>query len=148
MGGRSEKVVGHALCPPTVQATRVRRNAEGDGVLAMLCWLNSSPESFVPGYNEADDTLTRLPEPPPGNVLRFGTRKIHAALDAQRAERNLTWAEVAREVGLSVSMLTYLAKGSRVGFPHVMRIMRWLGQPAANSTRAFPMGKNKASLLG
>jgi hypothetical protein len=61
MGGRSEKTLGLALSPSTVQATRVRRNAEGDGVLAMLGWLNRSPESFVPGYNEADDTLTRLP---------------------------------------------------------------------------------------
>jgi hypothetical protein len=47
----------------------------------------------------------------------------------------MTWPEVSREVGLSAPSLTYLARGGRTGFPHVMRIVRWLGLPAAYFTR-------------
>lgn len=59
--------------------------------------------------------------------------KIHAALAARRAERWLTWREVAHEMGLSPGSLTGLAKAQRVGFPHVMRIVRRLGRPAGAS---------------
>ncbi len=37
---------------------------------------------------------------------------------------------------IAASGLTRLAKGGRVAFPHVMRITRWLGRPAATFTRA------------
>ena len=48
----------------------------------------------------------------------------------------MTWPAVAKEIGASASGLKYLAKGKRVGFPGVMRIFRWLDQPAAAFTRA------------
>jgi hypothetical protein len=35
----------------------------------------------------------------------------------------------------TVNTLTQLAKGGRVGFPHVMRFFRWLGRPAGSFTR-------------
>ncbi len=115
---------------------RTKAAAEGDGVLAMLRWLNRTPESFVPGHKDSEEIDARLPEIPPGKILRFDTRKIHAALDARRIERKLTWAQVAKEAGTGTSTLTYLSKGTRVAFPGVMRIFRWLGSPAAHFTRA------------
>jgi hypothetical protein len=101
----------------------------------MLLWLNRTPESFVPGYRESEEVNTRLPDVPSHQVLRFDTRKLHAALDAQRAERNMTWAQVAKEIGLGVSSLTYLERGGRTGFPHVMRMVGWLARPAAHFMR-------------
>jgi hypothetical protein len=101
----------------------------------MLLWLNRSPESFVPGDKSFDETTTRLPEIPSHQTLRFDTKKLHAAMNAQRAERRMTWAQVAGEIGLGVSTLTHLGNGGRTGFPGVMRILRWLDQPAAAFTR-------------
>jgi ribosomal protein L24E len=118
----------------TIARVGVRRTAEGDGVLQMLRWLDRSPESFIPGYEERYGA-GGLPEVRADQVIRFDTKKLYAALDGQRAERRITWTQVANEVGLSTASLTYLAKGSRTGFPQVMRLTGWLGRPAAEFTR-------------
>ena len=38
----------------------------------------------------------------------------------------MTWDQVAEQTGCSVSALTGLGRAKRVGFPHVMRIVRWV----------------------
>lgn len=90
----------------------------------------------MPGHPHSEDASARLPQVPPRHILRFDTKKLHAALDAQRVERKMTWAQVAKEVGLGVSSLTHLSSGGRTSFPQVMRIVRWLARPAAQFTRA------------
>ncbi len=124
------------LSQSTVTGIGTKTAAEGDGVLAMLRWLNRTPESFVPDHPQSEKTSARLPDIPPGKILRFDTRKIHAALDERRIERKMTWAQVAKEAGTGASTLMYLSKGTRVAFPGVMRIFRWLDRPAADFTRA------------
>jgi hypothetical protein len=123
------------LSASTVSGTRFRAAAEGDGVLAMLRWLNRTPESFVPGHQQPDRISERLPDIPAGKFLRFDAKKLYAALDARRIERQMTWAQVAKEVGTSPAGLTHLSEGKRVVFPGVMRIFRWLERPAADFTR-------------
>lgn len=135
-GSKRTSIPTRRLSRSTVTGTRVRRVAEGDGVLAMLRWLNRSPESFVQGHHQSEGAGERLPEVPAGKVLRFDAKKIYAALDARRIELAMTWPAVAKEIGASASGLKYLAKGKRVGIPGVMRIFRWLDQPAAAFTRA------------
>jgi hypothetical protein len=125
-----------ALSVSTVTGTRIRTVAEADGVLQMLLWLHRTPESFVPNHPEPADAQAELPEVPRNKVLRFDTRKIHDALDVRRLERGMSWTEVSREIGLGASSLTYLARGGRTAFPQVMRIVRWLGLPAAHFTHA------------
>jgi hypothetical protein len=62
---------------------------------------------------------------------------MHAALDAKRGERGLTWNEVASEIrGFTPGMLTNLAKGPLIGFPRVMALTQWLGCPASHFVRA------------
>jgi transcriptional regulator with XRE-family HTH domain len=73
---------------------------------------------------------------PPNKILRFDTRKLHAALNARRIERNMTWAQVAKEARVSASTLTYLSRGTRAWFPAVTRITGWLDRPVAEFTRA------------
>lgn len=90
----------------------------------------------MPGHPRSDAVDARLPDVPSNKVLRFDTGKLYAALNAQRIERNMTWQHVAKEMGLGVSTLTYLANGGRTAFPHVMRIVGWLGRPAADFMRA------------
>jgi hypothetical protein len=125
------------ISPSTLRDMRSRRVVEGDGVLQMLRWLNRTPESFVPGAKGESAAGAGLPVLPARQVLRFDTRKLHAAIDAQRAERGQTWAQVASEIGgIRASSLMRLSNGGRTAFPDVMRMVRWLGRPAALFTRA------------
>ena len=120
----------------TITGMRSKGSVEGDGVLRMLCWLQRTPESFVPDLAGAPIREWRLPDLQPGEKLRFDTPKMHAALDAERSRRGLTWDQVAAEIGgFSPAMLKRLAKEGRVGFPRVMRLVRWLERPAADFTR-------------
>jgi hypothetical protein len=118
---------------------RTRAQIEGDGVLQMLLWLERTPESFVPGYKGSSADSCVLPQVGPDRILRFDVPAIHAALDARRVARGLTWAQVASEIGgFGATSLTRMARGGRVGFPGVMRIARWLECPAASLTNASP----------
>ncbi len=114
---------------------RTKNVAEGDGILQMLRWLGRSPESFIAGREISQKFDARLPDAPPNKILRFDTRKLHAALNARRIERNLTWAQVAKEARVSASTLRYLSKGPRTWFPAVTRIVGWLQRPVAEFTR-------------
>jgi len=124
----------HPIARSTVAGLCTKAVAEGDGVLQMLRWLNRAPESFVPGCEALD--IHRLPDAPSDRVLRFDTAKMHAALDAQRKTRGMTWRQAADEIGgTTAASLTNLRKGGRIGFPGVMRLARWLGQPTAHFVR-------------
>lgn len=105
--------------------------------MQMLRWLDRSPESFVPSSQGADAETTKLPYVGPHQILRFDTRNLYSALDAQRLEGGMTWKQVSDQIGgVNAAGLTRLSKGGRGGFPQVMRITRWLGSPAAHFTRA------------
>jgi hypothetical protein len=120
----------------TMTGMRTKRAIEGDSVLQQLRWLNRTPESFVPGGTGVTAEECALPAAPPNRILRFDTREIYAALDAQRRERGLTWTQVAKEIGgFQPAALTRLANGGRTGFPDVIRITRWLGRSVASLTR-------------
>jgi hypothetical protein len=132
-----ERTPATPLSVSTLTGMRGRAVLEGDGVLQMLRWLNRTPESFVPGSEEGAAESARLPDVAPHQILRFDTRKLYAALDAQRIERGLTWKQAADEIGgFNAAGLTRFSKGGRTGFPHVMRIARWLARPAVFFTRA------------
>jgi hypothetical protein len=68
----------------------------------MLRWLNRAPEDFLRlrGVSRISGLLLPIPE---HRVLRFDTKKIYAALDDRRAQRKMTWAQVAKEVGVGTS---------------------------------------------
>lgn len=130
------RVGSRALAVSTVVGIRNKGVAEADGVLGMIRWLDRTPESFVPGSPFANDAAAKLPDVSP-LVLRMDTKKLHAALNAARIERGLTWKELSREIhGSSVNTLTGLAVNERTGFPNVTWITGWLGQPLALFTRA------------
>ncbi len=131
----ARRSVARPIAQSTVSGLRAKAIAEGDGVLQMLRWLNRTPESFVPGVEASD--AHKLPSVPVDQVLRFDSKELHAALDAQRRARGLTWPQAATEIGgMSAASLMYLKKGGRTGFPFVTRMAKWLGQPVAHFTRA------------
>ena len=124
------------MAASTITSTRTKPRADGDGVLQMIRWLNRSPESFIPEFVPTEAPAFRLPEAAANQVIRFNTRKLYAALNARRTGRGMTWEQVSREIhGTTVSTLTHLARGGRTGFPHVVRMTRWLEQPLATFTQ-------------
>ena len=120
--------------PATLRDMLAKRSVTSAVVLQALAWLGRPPESFLDGpslYPEAP-----LPESSPGHVLRFDTCGLHAALDAQRQARGLSWTQVAAQLpGFTPSMLTNLATGPLIGFPRVMLLTQWLARPAADFVR-------------
>jgi hypothetical protein len=118
----------------TLRTLHRRNSVTSAVVLQALAWLERSPESFLPGHNAIPGE--QLPQASPGRILRFDTRALHTALDAERSRRSLTWKQVAAELpGFSPSMLTNLADGPLIGFPRVMVLTQWLERPAAAFVR-------------
>lgn len=82
-------------------------------VLQILRWLGRTPESFLSGRCDAPQADENLPDPGLGRILRFDTRAMHAALDAEHLKRGIKWKQVAEELpGFTESMLTKPCKGS------------------------------------
>ena len=118
----------------TITGIRGKRSVEADGVLQMLRWLDRTPESFCGARDEA--LSAHLGAIPSGMTLRFDAKAIHAAVDAKRTPAGATWENVAREIGgCSASSLTKMAKGGRVAFPQVMRVIRWTGEHSTGFMR-------------
>jgi hypothetical protein len=136
---------GHPVASSTITGVKTKVLAEGDGILQMLLWLGRTPESFVPGFPDADARRFQLPGQAEGQILRWDAAALHSALNAKRQAAEMTWKDVANAVGgISSGMLTHLAKGGRVGVPGVMRMTAWLGQPATTFTRLVPRRPSKA----
>ena len=137
-----DQATGHPLATSSITGLAHKSVAEGDGVLQMLLWLVRTPESFIPGSLDAAAERYRLEHVAPSEILRWDSSALHAALDARRRERGMTWTEVARELrGYTPAILANLAEGGRVGFPGVMRLVGWLDQPAASFTRVLDRGR-------
>jgi hypothetical protein len=137
--------VRHPIASSTITGLRTKAVAEGDGILQMLLWLGRTPESFVSGFPDADAARFQLSGRTDGQILRWDATALHAALNTKRQAEKMTWQVVANEIGgFTPRMLTNLAKGGRVGFPGVMRLTAWLGQPAAAFTGLVPWYQRRA----
>jgi hypothetical protein len=120
--------------PATLRGMLAKRSVTSAVVLQVLAWLGRTPESFLTGPSSLPETP--LPESGPGRALRFDTRALHATLNTQRQARGLSWAQVAADLpGFTPAMLTNLGTGPLIGFPRVMLLVQWLGQPAAHFVR-------------
>jgi len=121
----------------TIKGMTIKRSVTSGVVLQALAWLGRAPEIFL--ADEIDSKVQSdqaLPAVGPGRILRFDTAAMYAALDRARHNRAMTWKQVAAEMpGFTGGMLTNLATGPLIGFPRVMFITQWLGQPAVNFVR-------------
>ncbi len=79
---------------------------------------------------------TRLPPAGPDRRLRWDLPALHAALDAQRRARGLTWAELARTLDCTPTRLTNLRTARQADMGLVMRVTQWLARPAADFIHA------------
>jgi transcriptional regulator with XRE-family HTH domain len=55
---------------------------------------------------------------------------LHAALDAARESRNLSWRQLAREIEVSPSTMSRLANGLKPDVNAFVAMVRWLNLPA------------------
>jgi hypothetical protein len=131
-------VATHPIASSTMTSLKTGRLAEADGVLQMIRWLGVAPEDFVTNCPRHLLEAAALPPAKPGEVLRFDTRKLHEAIDAERQRRRITWQQFARESGVTDSQARGLSKGGRTAFPAVMRLTAWLDRPAADFVRRSP----------
>jgi hypothetical protein len=120
----------------TVKGMVKKRSVTSAVILQILGWLRRAPESFLSGNNAAPSEGEILPVPESGRILRFDTRAVHAAIDAERHGRGLTWKQVAKELpGFTETMLTNLVGGPLIGFPRVMLLTQWVGLPVVQFVR-------------
>src|ERR1044072_4382445 len=54
---------------------------------------------------------------------------LYGALDSRRSTRNLSWRQLAKELGLSPSVFTRLAQGGQPQTGSYLRMVDWLDKP-------------------
>jgi hypothetical protein len=126
----AERVGDHRLCGGAVQRLRDKDSTSCQYALFMLRWLGRAPEEFLVGPT-VDVGDVSLPEAGQDRRLRFDLPQLHAALDEQRRERALTWAELGRELGCTPSRLTNLRSARMADMSLVLRVTQWLARPSA-----------------
>jgi transcriptional regulator with XRE-family HTH domain len=68
-------------------------------------------------------------------MRRFDARALYEALDEKRKARELTWREVAQEIGISASTLTRTREGGRLEVDGMLAMVGWLGVPVESFVR-------------
>jgi hypothetical protein len=120
----------HPLCGGAVSRLGRQGATSCQYALFMLRWLGRAPEEFLIGA-VADVGDVRLPTAGPGARLRWDLNRLHTALNEQRRERGLTWAELARELEVTPNRLINLRSARLADLELTMRVTQWLGRPAA-----------------
>lgn len=120
----------HPLCGGAIQRLQFRGAISCQYALFMLRWLGRAPEDFLVGAT-ADVGSTRLPAAGTDRRLRWNLGELHARLNGQRQERNLTWAALADELTCTPNRLTNLRDARWTDMDLAMRATQWLREPAA-----------------
>ena len=68
-------------------------------------------------------------------MIRFDSKGLYDALDAQRVVRRMTWAQVAKETGVSAATMTRTRSGGRLEVDGMLAMVRWLGVPVETYVR-------------
>jgi transcriptional regulator with XRE-family HTH domain len=68
-------------------------------------------------------------------MRRFDSLALFQALDRQREQRGLTWADVARETGVSAATLKRTRAGGRLEVDGMLAMVYWLGRSVEHVVR-------------
>ena len=60
-------------------------------------------------------------------MKRFDSKALYKALDEKRQSREMSWREVAAEIGVSVSTITRTQRGGRMEVDGMLAMVAWLG---------------------
>jgi hypothetical protein len=121
----------HSLCPGALVRTARRGSMSCQYAVVLLRWIDRAPEDFLTGA-VVDVGDARLPEAGRDRRLRWDLREVHAALNEQRQQRQLTWARLAEELDCTPNRLTNLRAARLADMDLAMRVTQWLGRPAAD----------------
>jgi TfoX N-terminal domain len=122
----------HPISASTMANMSKRGDVGCQHALFMLRWLGHPPDRFLRA-NGARVVEEPLPAAGPDRRLRWDLKRLYAALDAERRERQLTWVNLAQELRCTPSQLTGI-RTARFGMSMsvAMRVVQWLGRPAAD----------------
>lgn len=62
--------------------------------------------------------------------LKIDTRSLQDALDQVRTEREISWRQLSKEIGVSPSLLSRLRNGYNPDAEGFMTLVQWLNVPA------------------
>jgi len=68
-------------------------------------------------------------------MVRFDSKALYAALDAQRGVRGMTWTQVAASTGVSPATITRTRTDGRLEVDGMLAMVRWLGVPVETFVR-------------
>lgn len=134
----NERRQDHPISPSTLTKMAKSPQTSCQHALFMLRWLGRTPESFLattPSGTGAtiDQQRFALPVAGPDRRLRWSLRLLYASMDEQRRRDELTWPALAALLGCTPSQLTGLRTAKfATGMDLAMRIVQWLGRPAAD----------------
>lgn len=72
---------------------------------------------------------------------------LYASLDAERQARKLSWRQLAKEIGVSPSLLSRLGNGYRPDADGFATLVRWLGMPAEQFMVGEPTADREPDLV-
>jgi hypothetical protein len=132
----------HPISPSTLTNMAKNPRTSCQHALFMLRWLGRTPESFLAGANDegatddgGHDDPDRFALPAAGldRRLRWALKLLYASMDEKRRQDGLTWPALAATLGCSPNQLTGLRTAKfAAGMDLAMRIVQWLGRPAAD----------------
>jgi hypothetical protein len=120
----------HSLCPGALVRTAKRGSMSCQYAAIILRWIRRAPEEFLTGP-VVDVGDGRLPEAGPNTRLRWDLPELHAALNAYRIERQLTWTALGGELDCTPNRLTNLRTARLADMGLTMRVTQRIGRPAA-----------------
>lgn len=82
--------------------------------------------------------------------MGFDQERFYRALERHRSDIGLSWRAVARELDISASTLSRLARGRRPDLDSFLKLVTWLGEPAESflSTAAPGPDRGRADTIG
>jgi hypothetical protein len=122
----------HPISPSTLTAMSKTPRASCQHALFMLRWLDRTPESFLEGVSQVDPSFA-LPTAGPDRRLRWSLKLLYETMNAKRLVDGLTWSELAATLECSSNQLTGLRTAKfATNMDLAMRIVQWIGRPAAD----------------
>ena len=121
----------HPISPTTITGMAKRGNTTCQHALIFLRWLDRTPESFLSDPKAGTD----LPVRPsgPDSRTRWDLPALYDALNTARLERDLTWPQLARQMGCTSNQLTGIRTARyAINMVLAMRIVQWLERPSAD----------------
>lgn len=125
------ELADHGLCQGALIRTAKRATMSCQYALVILRWIHRAPEDFLSGP-VVDVGETRLPAAGPDRRLRWHLSEVHAAINARRQDRQLTWAQLGEIIDCTPNRLTNLRTARLADMALTMRVTQWIGRPAAH----------------